>query len=75
MSTSVPQCPECASPQVDHLWRTDMAHLALIDQWKCLDIRCIHRWDTSVTYEQLQDAGVSMSGSADVDQAGGPAEV
>jgi hypothetical protein len=71
----VTQCPQCASPLVDHLWRADMAHLALIDQWKCLDIRCSHRWDTTVTYTQLQDAHVSGSGSADGNQAGGPAEL
>jgi hypothetical protein len=57
----VPRCPQCASPRVHHLWRADMAHLTLIDQWKCLDIRCSHRWDTTVTYAQLRDADLSRS--------------
>jgi hypothetical protein len=39
-----------------------MAHLTLLDQWKCLDPRCGHRWDTTVTYAQLRDAGLSGSG-------------
>jgi len=73
MSTSVPRCPECASPQVDHVWRADMAHLTLIDQWKCRDVRCSHRWDTTVTYTQLQAADMSEVGSVDGDQAGRPA--
>lgn len=42
-----------------------MAHLTLIDQWKCLDIRCAHGWDTTVTYAQLQDADLSRSARAD----------
>jgi hypothetical protein len=42
-----------------------MAHLTLIDQWKCLDIRCSHRWDTTVTYAQPQDEAASRSGPAD----------
>ncbi len=45
-----------------------MAHLTLIDQWKCLDIRCGHGWDTTVTYAQLQDADLSRSAPADGDQ-------
>jgi len=45
-----------------------MAHLTLIDQWKCLDIRCSHRWDTTVTYAQLQDANLARSGPADGDE-------
>jgi hypothetical protein len=45
-----------------------MAHLTLIDQWKCLDTRCGHRWDTTVSYAQLQDAGASGSGAADGDE-------
>jgi hypothetical protein len=45
-----------------------MAHLTLIDQWKCLDIRCGHRWDMTVTYAQLQGADVSRSGPADGDE-------
>ena len=65
MSASVTRCPQCASPQVHHLWRADMAHLTLIDQWKCLDTACGHRWDTTVTYAHLQDEGLSRSESAD----------
>jgi hypothetical protein len=42
-----------------------MVHLTLIDQWKCLDIRCSHRWDTTVTYAQLQDMAASGSGPGD----------
>jgi hypothetical protein len=42
-----------------------MAHLTLMDQWKCLDTRCGHRWDTTVTYAQLQDEAPSRSGPAD----------
>jgi hypothetical protein len=45
-----------------------MAHLTLIDQWKCLDTRCGHRWNTTVTYVQLRDEGLSRSGSADGDE-------
>ncbi len=45
-----------------------MAHLTLIDQWKCLDIRCAHGWDTRVTYAQLQDADLSRSAPADGDE-------
>ncbi|MGK5112253.1 MULTISPECIES: hypothetical protein [unclassified Geodermatophilus] len=63
MSAAVIRCPECASPRVHHLWRADMAQLALIDQWKCLDATCGHRWDTTVTHAQLLDA-----------DAAGPAE-
>jgi hypothetical protein len=67
VTVPVTRCRQCASPQVGHLWRADMAHLNLIDQWKCLDIRCGHRWDTTVTYAQLQDADLSRSGPADDD--------
>jgi len=42
-----------------------MAHLTLIDQWKCLDVRCSHRWDTIVTYAQLHNEAPSRSGPAD----------
>jgi hypothetical protein len=42
-----------------------MAHLTLIDEWKCLESRCGHRWNTTVTYAQLQDADLSRSGPAD----------
>lgn len=45
-----------------------MAHLTVIDQWKCLDPRCSHRWDTTVTYAQLQGANLSRSGPADGDE-------
>jgi hypothetical protein len=62
------RCPQCASPRVHHQWRADMAHLTLIDQWKCLDIPCGHRWDTTVTYAQLLDADLSRSGPADGDE-------
>ena len=62
------RCPQCASPRVHHLWRADMAHLTLIDQWKCLDTRCGHRWNTTVTYAQLQDEHLSRSGPADGDE-------
>jgi len=34
-----------------------MARLTLVDQWKCLDIDCGHRWDTCVTYAQVHDPG------------------
>jgi hypothetical protein len=67
VTVPVTRCRQCASPQVSHLWPADMAHLNLIDQWKCLDIRCGHRWDTTVTYAQLQDADLSRSGPADDD--------
>lgn len=73
MSTAVPRCPECASPLVDHVWRADMAHLTLIDQWKCRDVRCSHRWDTTVTYTQLQATDMSELEAADGGQAGRPA--
>ena len=45
-----------------------MAHLTLIDQWKCSDTRCGHRWDTTVTYAQLQDANLARSGPAAGDE-------
>jgi hypothetical protein len=50
----VERCPECASSQVLHLWRTDMERLVLIDDWKCLSATCGHRWDTTLTYAQLE---------------------
>jgi len=68
VSASGPRCPHCASAQVHHHWRADMAHLTLIDQWKCLDIRCSHRWDTTVTYAQLRDADLSRSEPAAGDE-------
>jgi len=40
----------------------DMARLILIDEWKCLNRACGHRWDASVSYDQLREA----SGSVDV---------
>lgn len=49
-----------------------MAHLILIDEWKCLDVRCGHHWDTTVTYAQLHDETVSRSGAAGTN-AGTPA--
>jgi hypothetical protein len=42
-----------------------MAHVTPIDQWKCLDIRCSHRWDTTVIYAQLHKEAPSRSGLAD----------
>jgi hypothetical protein len=45
-----------------------MAHLTLIDQWKCLDNRCGRGWDTTVTYAQLKDADLSRSAPADGDE-------
>jgi hypothetical protein len=36
-----------------------MAHLTLIDQWKCLETRCGHRWDTTVTYAELHNEAPS----------------
>ena len=45
-----------------------MAHLTLIDQWKCSDTRCGHRWDTTVTYAQLQDANLARPGPAAGDE-------
>lgn len=59
VSASVTRCPQCASPRVHHLWRADMEHLTLIDQWKCVDTSCGHRWDTTVTYTQRRDEGQS----------------
>jgi hypothetical protein len=53
----VTRCPRCDSSRIGHLWRTDMARLTLIDEWKCLDTECGHRWATSVTFAQLQDSG------------------
>ena len=44
-----------------------MAHLTLIDLWKCLDTRCGHRWDTTVTYAHLQ-LDPSRSGPSDGDE-------
>jgi hypothetical protein len=65
LRATMTQCPQCASPQVDHLWRTDMARLTLIDRWTCLDSQCGHRWDTTMTYEQLQPAEPAGSSPAD----------
>ncbi len=45
-----------------------MAHLTLIDQWKCSNTRCGHRWDTTVTYAQLQDANLPRSEPAAGDE-------
>jgi hypothetical protein len=45
-----------------------MAHLTLIDQWKCLDTGCGYRWDATVTYAQLQDADLSRGRPADGDE-------
>ena len=45
-----------------------MAHLTLIDLWKCLDTRCGHRWDTTVTYAHLTGADPSRSGPSDGDE-------
>jgi len=49
-----------------------MAHLTLIDLWKCLNTRCGHRWDTTVTYEHLQEADLSRSEPADGDEVPAP---
>ncbi|MGY1631809.1 hypothetical protein ACI784_08905 [Geodermatophilus sp. SYSU D01186] len=45
-----------------------MARLAMIDQWKCLDSQCGHRWDTTTTYSRLQDAGESGPEPPDGDE-------
>jgi hypothetical protein len=45
-----------------------MANLTLIDQWKCLDVRCSHRWETTVTYTELQGANLSGAAPADGDE-------
>jgi hypothetical protein len=45
-----------------------MARLAMIDQWKCLDTQCGHRWGTTMTYAQLQDAGDPGPKPADGDE-------
>ena len=39
---------------MQHLWRTDMERLVLIDEWTCLSATCGHRWDTTLTYAQLE---------------------
>jgi len=39
-----------------------MARLILIDEWKCLDGSCGHRWDASFSYDHLQEA----SGNVDM---------
>jgi hypothetical protein len=31
-----------------------MERLVLIDDWKCLSATCGHRWDTTLTYAQLE---------------------
>ena len=31
-----------------------MERLELIDDWKCLSATCGHRWDTTLTYAQLE---------------------
>jgi hypothetical protein len=43
-----------------HSWRTDMARLILIDEWKCLKRSCGHRWDASVSYDQLRETSTSV---------------
>jgi hypothetical protein len=43
-----------------HSWRADMARLTLIDEWKCLNGNCGHRWNASVSYDQLQEASASV---------------
>ena len=71
MSEVEPRCPRCTSSQVDHVWRTDMAELTLIDRWTCRDTGCGHHWATRVTYAQLQEAGPSAA--RDPSPGAGPA--
>ena len=47
-----------------------MEHLTLVDQWKCVDTACGHRWDTTVTYAQLRDEGRSGPGAAEMVDSG-----
>ena len=54
------RCPRCTGERIRHSWRADMARLILIDEWKCLNGNCGHRWDASVSYDQLQKASASV---------------
>jgi hypothetical protein len=58
-------CPQCHIGQVRHTWRTDMATLSLIDEWKCLDDGCGHHWRTTIGYGDTgqQDEVRPMSGA------------
>jgi hypothetical protein len=51
---SMTECPRCTEARIMHSWRADMARLILIDEGKCLNRTCGHRWDASVSYDQLQ---------------------
>lgn len=40
-------CPRCDSTHLMHTWRTDMARLHWLDEWKCL--ACGERWQFRTT--------------------------
>lgn len=47
-------CPSCRGQQIVHRWRTDMATLHWIDDFKCLS--CGERWierTHAIEYEEL----------------------
>lgn len=46
-------CPQCASPSVQHTWKTDMATLMIVDDYRCLG--CGHHWFDELSYAELHE--------------------
>lgn len=46
-------CERCGSKTSQHTWRTDMATLTVVDDYRCLD--CGHAWVDEMSYAELHE--------------------